>query len=108
MGNPGCPNEEIGVGEPRIESQAFRRATLSSESYQIVWLLCILAALTLAVIARDVAAGKFRLLYAQLVVLALAIAYESFALARVKKALRKGQDISRAIRLVNVVVEAAL
>jgi len=47
--------------EKSIESRAFRSAALSSESHRILWLLCILGALMLGVIARNLSAGQVRL-----------------------------------------------
>jgi serine phosphatase RsbU (regulator of sigma subunit) len=96
------------VSKERIESEAFRRSALSSEAKRILWLLGILGALTLGVIARNLAARQVGLLSAQLLVLALAVAYETLALAIVKKALRTEQKVPRSIWLTNVIVEAAL
>jgi hypothetical protein len=79
--------------EKRIESNAFRRAALNSESNRLLWLLYILGKVSLIVIARDLAAGQVRLLCAQLLLLALVVAYETFALVIVKKALRKQEDV---------------
>jgi hypothetical protein len=60
-----------------IESKAFQRAALKSESYRILGLLCLLGAVMLFAILRGLATGEFRLLLAQGAVLALAVAYES-------------------------------
>ena len=93
--------------ENRIESKAFRSAALRSESHRILWLICILGTLMLAVIVRNVAAGQVRLLYAQLLLLVLAVAYEIFALAIVRRALRMERDVSPSLWLVNILIEAA-
>jgi len=106
------PGESKSGSEPgsesRIESASFKRAALSSESYRISWLLWMLGALAIGVGIRDFAAGQFRLLFAQLVVILLALAYEWFALVKVKHALRTEQELSSAIWVMNVLVEAAL
>ncbi|HEY3039168.1 MAG TPA: PP2C family protein-serine/threonine phosphatase [Pyrinomonadaceae bacterium] len=94
--------------ESPIETRSFKRAALSSESYRIFWLLWLLGALALGVSFRNFAAGQFRLLYLQLAVLLLAVAYEGFALVKVKKALRTEHELSPAIWVMNVLVEAAL
>src|SRR6185503_12625436 len=94
--------------EPRIESASFKRAALSSECYRISWLLWMLGVLAIGVGIRDFATGHFRLLFAQLVVILLALAYEWFALVKVKHALRTEQQLSSAIWVMNVLVEAAL
>jgi serine phosphatase RsbU (regulator of sigma subunit) len=93
--------------EKRIESKAFRSAALRSESKRILWLLCILGALLPGVIVRNLAAGQVRLLYAQTLLLVLAVAYEIFALGIVKRALRMEQDVSPSLWLINILVEAA-
>lgn len=96
------------MSEERVEYKTFQREALKSEANRILGLLCVLGALMLGVTARNIAAGQFRLLYAQMLVLALAIAYEIFALAIVKRALRLEQDVPPGSWLINVVIEAAL
>lgn len=96
------------MSEVRVEYNTFQREALKSESNRILGLLCILVALMFLVIARNIAAGQLRLLYAQVLVLALAIAYETFALVIVKRALRLEQDVPPGRRLINVVIEAGL
>jgi serine phosphatase RsbU (regulator of sigma subunit) len=97
-----------GQVESPIETRSFKRAALSSESYRIFWLLWLLGALAIGVSVRNFAAVQFRLLYLQLAVLLLAVGYEGFALVKVKKALRTEQELSPAIWVTNVLVEAAL
>lgn len=99
--------EPVKIESP-IESRSFKRAALSSEAYRIFWLFWILGALIVFVSARDIAAGQFRLLFAQLLGLLLVSAYETFALVKVKQALRAERELSPAIWVMNVLVEAAL
>lgn len=91
-----------------LESKAFRQAALNSESYRILWLLCILGALIPGLIARNLAAGQVRLLYTQLLGLMLVVAYEAFALAKIKNALGKQEDVPSAVLVTNMLIEAAL
>ena len=58
-----------------LESHAFYRATLNSEWYRIAGLLGVLGLLLVYTIARALAFGEFRLLLAQTLVLAIAIAH---------------------------------
>jgi hypothetical protein len=53
------------MSEKGIQSKAFQRAALSSESNRIHWLVYILVALMLGVVVRNLFIGQFRLLYAQ-------------------------------------------
>src|SRR6185369_2916408 len=91
-----------------IEYKAFTRAALGSESYRILWSLGILAALMLLLAIRNIASGQFRLLYAQALIVAIAAAYEIFALAIVKKALSRERDVPRTMWLINILIDAAL
>jgi serine phosphatase RsbU (regulator of sigma subunit) len=96
------------MGAGHIESDAFRRAALASESYRIEGLLCLLAALMLYTLARGLATGQFRLLLAQALLLALALAYEAFMLAVVKGALRRGRGVPKATWVINVLIETQI
>jgi serine phosphatase RsbU (regulator of sigma subunit) len=91
-----------------IESNAFQRATLKSESYRIPGLLVLLGALLLYTIARGLIAGQARLLLAQTLLLALAITYEALMFRAVRGALRGGRDVSRARWTLNVLIETQL
>src|SRR5690349_18729458 len=95
-----------GKGEVGVESGEFQRAALGSESYRIVGLLCLLAALLVGLVARNLAIGQFWLLYWQILVLALAIVGETITLAVVKRALRTGRDVPRGIWPISVLIEA--
>jgi serine phosphatase RsbU (regulator of sigma subunit) len=92
----------------QIESWAFQRAALESESRRILGLLCLLGALALYTVARGLAAGEFRLLLAQTLLLALALAYEGCVLAVVRWALRTGRDVPQAVWVLNVFVETQI
>ncbi|MFL6255979.1 MAG: hypothetical protein ACJ74T_13285, partial [Pyrinomonadaceae bacterium] len=92
----------------QIESWAFQRAALESESRRILGLLCLLGALALYAVARGFAAGEFRLLLAQTLLLALALAYEGFMLAVVRRALRSLRDVSPSVWTLNVFVETQI
>src|ERR1044072_3184069 len=92
----------------KIESKAFQPAPLNSESYRIVGLLCLFSALMLYAITRGFAAGEFRLLLGQTLVLGLAIAYEVLLLSVVKKALRQERDVSPEMWVLNTLIETQL
>jgi serine phosphatase RsbU (regulator of sigma subunit) len=94
--------------EDRIESKAFERAALGSESHRILAVLCLLGILMFGVIARNLATGQFRLLYWQSLALAFAVACEALTLAMVKRVIRTGQDVPQVIWLLDVVVAAGL
>jgi serine phosphatase RsbU (regulator of sigma subunit) len=91
-----------------IQSKAFRRAALNSESYRTVGLLCVLGALFILALVRVITTGEFRLLRIQGLVLAFAIGYESLRLWVVKRALRQERDISPLIWMFNILVETQL
>lgn len=92
----------------QIESRAFRRAALESESRRIVGLLCLLGALTVYTVARGHAAGRLWLLIAETLLLALAVGYECYMLAAVRGALRGGGEVPAAMRVLNVLVETQI
>lgn len=92
----------------KIESKAFQRAALNSESLRILGLLALLGALLLYATVSGLAAGQLRLLLAQTLVLALAIAYEAFMLTVVERALRQGREVASVMWLPAVVIETQL
>ena len=65
------------MGADALQSRAFERASLKSESYRVIILLVVLAVLTIFVVARGIVTSSYVLLFAQLGVLALVIAHES-------------------------------
>jgi serine phosphatase RsbU (regulator of sigma subunit) len=91
-----------------IKSRAFQRAALNSEWYRIVGLLCLLGGLLLFAIVRGLTTGEFRLLMAQSLVLALAMAFESALLVAVKRALHEERDVPRLLLALNVLIETQL
>ena len=96
------------MSSEKVEYAAFQHAALGSESNRIFAVLCMLGALMLGVIARNLESGQLRLLYVQTLALALAVAYEAFALAIVRKSLRLKQDVPRAFLPINIIVETGL
>lgn len=92
----------------KIESRAFQRAELKSESHRIAGLLVLLGALMLYVLLRGSAMGEFRLLAAQMAVLVAAAAYEVAMLRTVRRALRNDREVSIGVVLLNVFIETQL
>jgi len=91
-----------------IESEAFYRATLKSESHRIIGLLVVLGAMIAYTVVRGSMVEGFRLLWMQTAALALIVAHELFVLRGVKRALRGGKDVPQALWVINVVVESQL
>ena len=96
------------MGVKRIESSAFKRAALESESRRILGLVCLLGALSLYTLARGLAAGELRLLMTQALLLALALTLEVFMLAVVRRALRTGEEVPQALWVLGVFVETQI
>ena len=92
----------------KIQSKAFQRAELKSESHRIAGMLALLGALMLYVILRGATTGAFRLLAAQMAVLAAAAAYEAAMLVIVKRALKNDRELSVAVVILNVFIETQL
>jgi serine phosphatase RsbU (regulator of sigma subunit) len=92
----------------KIESKAFQRAELKSESHRIVGMLVLLGVLMLYVILRGAATGELRLLFAQVAVLVIAAAYEAGMLAIVKNALKNDREVNVAVVIFNVLIETQL
>jgi hypothetical protein len=90
------------------ESQAFYRATLNSEWYRIAGLLSMLGLLLAYAVVRALAFGEFRLLMAETLVLAIAIAHEAFMLKAIGRALKHDRDIPSVAWMFNVLVESQL
>ena len=91
-----------------IQSEAFTRATLKSESSRIVGILFVLFALLLFVVARGLATRQFLLLTVQSVVLALFIAHEAVMLRAVRLALDENDDVDPERWILNVFVESQI
>jgi serine phosphatase RsbU (regulator of sigma subunit) len=84
------------MGALTIDSGAFERAALKSESYRIQVLLGLLGVLLVYAAARGLTAGQFRLLLGEALLLGLAIAYKVGKLVVVRGALRRGRAAPRA------------
>jgi len=91
-----------------VDSEAFRRAELKSESYRIVGLLLLLGALLLWTILRSLAIGHLRLLIAQLSLTIVAMVYEVLMLRAVQRALATNGRISLTVSVINAFVEAQI
>ena len=91
-----------------LTSRAFERASLKSESYRVVALLCVLAAITIFALVRGLATQNYLLLISQIVVLALIIAHESVMLHAIKAALRYDENVMPELWVFNVLIESQL
>jgi len=91
-----------------LQSRAFQRASLKSESYRVVALLCILGAFLVFVILRGVATHNYLLLFVQATVGVLAIAHEAVMLRAIKSALRDDEDVVPELWVFNVLIESQL
>ncbi len=96
------------MNKEQIKSEAFRQASLKSESYRIIGIIVLLSALVLYTVARGLALGHWRLLAAETLLLLLAIAYEAYVLSGVRQALREKRDVPPATWLLNVFVETQI
>lgn len=86
----------MNMGAASIESDAFERAALRSESYRIQALLGLLGVLLVYAAARGLTTGELRLLFGEALLLGLAIAYKVGKLVVVRRALRTGRPAPRA------------
>ena len=91
-----------------LKSRAFERASLKSESYRVVVLLCVLVVIAILVIVRGAATQNYLLLIVQIGVLALAIAHESVMLHAIKTALRDDETVIPELWVFNVLIESQL
>ena len=91
-----------------LKSKAFETASLKSESYRVVALLCVLVATVILVIVRGAATQNYLLLIAQIGVLALVIAHESVMLHAIKTALRDDESVIPELWMFNVLIESQL
>lgn len=88
--------------------RAFQRASLKSESYRVVALLCVLIGLLLFVILRGVATHNYLLLFVQAAVGALAIAHEAVMLRVIRAAVRDDEDLMPELWVFNILIESQL
>jgi len=91
-----------------LQSKAFQRASLKSESYRVVALLCILGAFLVFVILRGVATHNYLLLLVQAVVGVLAIAHEAVMLRAIRAALRDDEDLVPELWVFNILIESQI
>ena len=91
-----------------LKSKAFERASLKSESYRVVALLCVLVATVILVILRGAATQNYVLLIVQIGVLALVIAHESVMLHAIRAALRDDEPVIPELWGFNVLIESQL
>jgi serine phosphatase RsbU (regulator of sigma subunit) len=94
--------------EAALKSEAFHHATLKSESYRVIGLLCLLGALLIFAVARGVATRQVQLVVFQLIVLALVIAHEVMMLRAIRKALRNENEVAQEKWALNVFVESQI
>ena len=76
-----------------LESRAFERASLKSESQRVWALLGVLTALLVFVVLRGLATQSYLLLAAQALTLVLVIAHETVMLRVIKAALRDDETV---------------
>lgn len=91
-----------------LRSRAFERASLKSESYRIVALLCVLGALLVFVIIRGVATENYLLFAGQAAVLALVVAHEIVMLRAVRSAIRDETNVLPELWVFNILIESQL
>jgi serine phosphatase RsbU (regulator of sigma subunit) len=94
--------------EAALQSEAFHHATLKSESYRVIGLLCLLGALLIFAVARGVATRQVQLVVFQFIVLALVIAHEGMMLRAIRKALRDENEVAQEKWALNVFVESQI
>lgn len=91
---------------PALQSRAFERASLKSESHRVVALLCVLVALIVLVIVRGIATQNYLLLAGQTIVLAFIIAHESVMLYAIRGALKDDEGVLPELWVFNVLIES--
>ncbi len=91
-----------------LKSRAFQRASLISESYRVVALLCVLVAVLVYVILRGVATHNYLLLFVQSAVLVLAVVHEAVMWRAIRAALRDDDDLVPELWVFNILIESQL
>ena len=94
--------------EDALNSEAFHHATLKSESYRTIGMLCLLVALMIFALARGVATGQHQLVAFQFIVLGLVIAHEAMMLRAIKSELRNENEVAQEKWALNVFVESQI
>ncbi|HZI48047.1 MAG TPA: SpoIIE family protein phosphatase [Pyrinomonadaceae bacterium] len=96
------------MSEEALQSEAFHRAEITSESYRTTGLLCLLGALTIFVIARGIVIGDYLLLLLQVAFLAVVTTHEVRLLRALKRALRNEGEVPPSQWVHNVVLESQI
>ena len=91
-----------------LQSKAFERASLKSESYRVIALLCVLIGITILVVARGIAIQNYLLMAAQAVVLVFVIAHEAVMLRAIRGAIRDDTDVLPELWVFNVLIESQI
>jgi serine phosphatase RsbU (regulator of sigma subunit) len=91
-----------------LQSKAFERASLKSESYRVIALICVLAGITIFVVARGIVMQNYLLLVAQSVVLVFVIAHESVMLHAIRTAIHDDTDVLPELWVFNVLIESQI
>jgi serine phosphatase RsbU (regulator of sigma subunit) len=91
-----------------LQSKAFERASLKSEKYRVIALICVLAGITIFVVARGLTTENYLLLIAQAVVLVFVIAHESVMWHAIGKAIRDDMDVLPELCVFNVFIESQI
>src|ERR1044072_3987178 len=96
------------MSEDALQSQAFERATLQSESYRTVGMLSFLGALVIFVVARGLATHNPKIAALQIGFLVIVIAHEIFMLRAIKKALLAEKEMAADKWMLNVFLESQI
>lgn len=91
-----------------MQSRAFERASLKSEKYRVIALLCVLGGLTLWVVIRGVVTENYLLLIGQTIILAFVIAHEGVMLHHIRTALRDDEAVVPELWVFNVFIESQI
>ena len=102
------PQNSKKTGDNDLKSPAFERASLKSESYRVVALLCILGGIAVLAIIRGLITQNYLLLISQLIILAFVIAHESVMLHAIRSALRDDENVVPELWAFNVLIESQL
>ena len=91
-----------------LNSRAFERAALKSESYRVFALLLVLGVIVVFAVVRGIATQNYVLLIGQLVILSFVIAHESVMLHAIKTALRDDESVVPELWVFNIFIESQL
>ena len=96
------------MGKDEINSEAFRHATLTSESYRTTGLLCLLVTLAIFVMVRGLATGDPSIVVLQFAFLVFVIGHEVVRLRAIRKALRDNSVVASDKWVLNVFLESQI